>query len=277
MGLFECPECKNQISDKAKSCPHCGYPLPETTPDEFSQTTVIEKIKYILETYKITPTHIAFIISGIICICTIVNICISSSSSPTDSKTTKYKSQITSTVSPTLKPTPRATAVPTPKPTLKPTTIPTQPPATSQPNTTNKNANTSEVKKTANGKTILQKGYSYTFNKFKISYEGYKLSTDYEGKNVIIVDFGFTNLVSDPRSFSWTVSVKLFQDGIQLEDSYFATGYESSPSLTELQQGASLTVPKAFVLRNKTSPIDVEITDWAGLGNQEANAVIQLQ
>ena len=27
--LISCPECKQQISDKALSCPHCGYPLKE--------------------------------------------------------------------------------------------------------------------------------------------------------------------------------------------------------------------------------------------------------
>jgi hypothetical protein len=29
MSLIDCPECKNQISDKAFSCPHCGFPLSE--------------------------------------------------------------------------------------------------------------------------------------------------------------------------------------------------------------------------------------------------------
>ena len=28
MALIRCPECGREISDKAKSCPHCGYPLP---------------------------------------------------------------------------------------------------------------------------------------------------------------------------------------------------------------------------------------------------------
>ncbi|SEM59343.1 zinc-ribbon domain-containing protein [Butyrivibrio sp. ob235] len=27
MAMIECPECKRPISDQAKSCPHCGYPL----------------------------------------------------------------------------------------------------------------------------------------------------------------------------------------------------------------------------------------------------------
>ena len=28
--LIECPECKKKISDQAKSCPYCGYPINET-------------------------------------------------------------------------------------------------------------------------------------------------------------------------------------------------------------------------------------------------------
>ena len=27
MALIKCPECDLQVSDKALSCPHCGYPM----------------------------------------------------------------------------------------------------------------------------------------------------------------------------------------------------------------------------------------------------------
>lgn len=30
MALIVCPECKHDISDKAESCPYCGYPLAKT-------------------------------------------------------------------------------------------------------------------------------------------------------------------------------------------------------------------------------------------------------
>ena len=29
MSLIACPECKAQISNSARACPHCGYPLGE--------------------------------------------------------------------------------------------------------------------------------------------------------------------------------------------------------------------------------------------------------
>ena len=31
MALIKCPECELQVSDKAISCPHCGYPLDKST------------------------------------------------------------------------------------------------------------------------------------------------------------------------------------------------------------------------------------------------------
>ena len=29
--LIQCPECKREVSDKAKFCPQCGYPIEENT------------------------------------------------------------------------------------------------------------------------------------------------------------------------------------------------------------------------------------------------------
>ncbi len=29
MALINCPECNSQVSDKARECPECGYPIKE--------------------------------------------------------------------------------------------------------------------------------------------------------------------------------------------------------------------------------------------------------
>ena len=34
MALISCPECGKEVSDKAKTCPHCGYSLTEVEPME---------------------------------------------------------------------------------------------------------------------------------------------------------------------------------------------------------------------------------------------------
>lgn len=39
MALIKCPECGKDVSDKAKACIHCGYPLTELTPEEVASTS----------------------------------------------------------------------------------------------------------------------------------------------------------------------------------------------------------------------------------------------
>ena len=43
--LITCPECKKEISDKAKMCPHCGYPIEEDN----SAICIINNVKYNLQ------------------------------------------------------------------------------------------------------------------------------------------------------------------------------------------------------------------------------------
>lgn len=40
MALINCPECKKEVSDSAKTCPHCGYKLIE---DEVQKTNIQSK------------------------------------------------------------------------------------------------------------------------------------------------------------------------------------------------------------------------------------------
>lgn len=43
MALIKCPECGKEISDKAKSCPHCGCPI-EASPDNLKLFPREEKV-----------------------------------------------------------------------------------------------------------------------------------------------------------------------------------------------------------------------------------------
>lgn len=43
MALINCPECNKELSDKVKSCPHCGYPFEnEKDNNENQQTSMVE-------------------------------------------------------------------------------------------------------------------------------------------------------------------------------------------------------------------------------------------
>ena len=53
MALIKCPECGNEISNKAQSFPNCGYPISEMKNVEVPTEPTIQKRK---------KTHLPFII-----------------------------------------------------------------------------------------------------------------------------------------------------------------------------------------------------------------------
>ena len=74
MALIECKECNQQISDKAKACPHCGYPvkieglvelLVQSANDKIKQTnSLLKQTNSLLE--DIEKKLLFFYIIGII-------------------------------------------------------------------------------------------------------------------------------------------------------------------------------------------------------------------
>lgn len=45
--MIKCPECGNNISDKATTCPHCGYPIniPNETEEKIVMSGVCNRVK----------------------------------------------------------------------------------------------------------------------------------------------------------------------------------------------------------------------------------------
>ncbi len=54
MALIKCPECGSDVSDVAKACPKCGYPMPQqNTPDETAVSKKQSNIPEVISKYKI--------------------------------------------------------------------------------------------------------------------------------------------------------------------------------------------------------------------------------
>lgn len=45
MALIKCPECNNDVSTKAISCPHCGYPIAKKLSEKNSNKIEVEQIQ----------------------------------------------------------------------------------------------------------------------------------------------------------------------------------------------------------------------------------------
>lgn len=70
MALINCPECGKEVSDTAKSCPHCGYELKKSETKEFlDDAAATMRHSYRIGTYSSIIVSIFFLIIGILFIC----------------------------------------------------------------------------------------------------------------------------------------------------------------------------------------------------------------
>ena len=90
---------------------------------------------------------------------------------------------------------------------------------------------------------------------FRLEYIGHSIETAaYTGTDYVEIRYRFTNNSTETTSFSWSISTKAFQNGIELND-YFLTGSES---VTDIRPGMSIIVKDGFQIRSKQDWIELE-------------------
>lgn len=96
-------------------------------------------------------------------------------------------------------------------------------------------------------------------SKYVVTIDGSTVTTDYEGKPAIIVDYTFANNSDDATSFAVACSQKAFQNGVQLETAVvlddLGNGY-----LAEIKPGATTSARMAYSLADE-SDVTVEVTE----------------
>ena len=92
-----------------------------------------------------------------------------------------------------------------------------------------------------------------------------RLAKDYEGKDVVIVKYLFTNVSSDtPTSFMVAINDQVYQNGVGLNETYFvddSANYSSDNQMKEIKKGATLEVEVAYDLNDTTTEIEVEVSE----------------
>lgn len=106
----------------------------------------------------------------------------------------------------------------------------------------------------------------------------YRIGKDYEDKPAIFITYNFTNNSSEAASFMWSTSETLFQDGIQLDSAivYDDPKYDSESSMREIKPGVTIPVESAFILRNTSSPVDVEVSELISLDDAKVTKTFNL-
>lgn len=96
--------------------------------------------------------------------------------------------------------------------------------------------------------------------KYPTTIDGVRLAKDYEGKDVVIVTYTWTNGSDDTTSFAFSVNTKVFQNGIECESNFFVDDADTDKYMSDVRPGTTITVEQAYTLQD-LSDIEVEVSE----------------
>ncbi len=91
-----------------------------------------------------------------------------------------------------------------------------------------------------------------------------RLAKDYEGSDVVIIKYKFTNNADEPTAFFLTFDAAAYQNDIGLNECIFvddSANYTADNQTKEIKKGASIEVEVAYELNDTTSDVVVEVKE----------------
>lgn len=100
---------------------------------------------------------------------------------------------------------------------------------------------------------------------YTVEIQSCRLAKDYEGKDVVIVKYLYTNVSNDDATAFWAAfDETVYQNGVGLNESYLVddgANYSTDNQSKEIKKGASLEVEVAYELNDTTTDIEVEVKE----------------
>jgi hypothetical protein len=125
-------------------------------------------------------------------------------------------------------------------------------------------ATTTVAEAETQGETEAQAEKPASDAKFAFEIVSTAMSTDYEGKSVLVVEYNFTNNSDETTSFTFACRDKVFQNGIECDSSVIGCDdVDSQMQLTDIQPGTTYTLKVGYHAEPGT-PVDIQITSLFG-------------
>lgn len=111
---------------------------------------------------------------------------------------------------------------------------------------------------------------------YNVEIKDAELMKDEDGGDCLVVTFEWSHEKEEAQTFFWSFYYYAFQDGIEIgvPDAYVDMPQNTQD--TRIKAGAVLQTQIAFALRNTTSPVEVEVTEYLGETDDKAEKTFDL-
>lgn len=105
--------------------------------------------------------------------------------------------------------------------------------------------------------------------------KGAELRTNWEGKDTVLITYDFTNNSSNPASFDIALDAKAYQDGVGLETTFLSDD-DTDILDVEIKPGVTKEVKKAYILRDTTTAVEIEIAETFSFSDDKIVTTVEL-
>ena len=291
MALINCPECGKEISDKSEKCINCGYPIKELKYDnevmhmyyckqcdfqngrqedycsrcgtrltsyvEYADNNVnSEKYQADYSNYKLKESGLS-VVAAVLAVCTITcifGVIIALIDILTRDKTTKHRGSWFAIIWFAI----IIICVGLSKSEESNDTSSYQ--STSTMNADDEsNLNYSGTSSESIDEELV---CEFSYKRMNVKYLKHEVIENNAGETVLVVYYEFTNNSDENKVFDYSFSDTCFQNGIEIEHSYWHANDESKNSGKEIKNGTTVIVSSSFVLGDNITDVELEITPW---------------
>lgn len=99
---------------------------------------------------------------------------------------------------------------------------------------------------------------------YNVVIDSFRMAEDYQGEDVIIVKYLFTNNSDESDSFMLAVDEIAYQDGVELQECYFvddSANYSIDNQSKKIRPGVTLSVEVAYELADTTTDVEIEVEE----------------
>lgn len=108
-----------------------------------------------------------------------------------------------------------------------------------------------------------------------IKIASWKLSTDYSGKDVLVIEYEWTNTEDDTANFMTTFTDKVYQNGVECDSTVIGCDdVDSQKQMNDIKPGVTYNVAVGYLLQDKTNA-NVVVSEFFG-DNEFINETIEL-
>ena len=119
-----------------------------------------------------------------------------------------------------------------------------------------------------------------TLGNYKVEIKSCRLAKDYEGKDVAIVTYTFTNVSGEnATAFYIAFDDTAYQNGVGLNEAYIlddSANYSADNQTKEIKKGASLDVEVAYVLNDTTTDVEVEVKELISFSDKTVKKTFKI-